>query len=373
MWGGQNWDLFHWSYFCYQYAWLFRILFGVLFVALAWKLWLRAGHSKLKYLIFLLLLIYAGIFYMTNHVMRADRIFYQPNNKILLSKEENLVPLDRLVLGVNIDGSARAYPIQNISYHHQVVDMVADEPIIVTYCNVCRTGRVFSSKVNGKNESFRLVGMSQWNAMVEDKTTGSWWQQATGEAIIGPLKGTVLDEFYVQQVTLAEWLDQYPESLVLQPDSSFAETYTYYEDYEDGKAEGALTRYDSTSWNEKSWVVGLEIDGKTIAYDWNDLLDKTIIQNNFNGTPVLLLLGAENKSFRAWNRRVGTDDLEFVRSDSSFMLTDLQTGSTWTDYGMCIEGQFQGTRLEGLPAYQEYWHSWQSFHANTQRYLMNNE
>ena len=66
--------------------------------------------------------------------------------------------------------------------------------------------------VNGKKESFRLVGMDHFNAMFEDKTTKSWWYQATGEAIAGPLKNKTLTEIPSQQMTLSAWLRQYPNS-----------------------------------------------------------------------------------------------------------------------------------------------------------------
>ena len=81
----------------------------------------------------------------------------------------------RLVVGVEIDGDARAYPVQFIGYHHQVRDTVHGAPVIVSFCTVCRTGRVFRPVVDGHPESFRLVGMDHFNAMFEDSTTGSWW------------------------------------------------------------------------------------------------------------------------------------------------------------------------------------------------------
>ena len=77
---------------------------------------------------------------------------------------------------------------------------------MITYCTVCRTGRVYSPIVNGKLEKFRLVGMDHFNAMFEDETTKSWWQQATGIAIAGPLKGSRLEEIPSHQA-IAGFLD----------------------------------------------------------------------------------------------------------------------------------------------------------------------
>lgn len=98
-----------------------------------------------------------------------------------------------LVITVERKGDARAYPIELIGYHHQVLDTIDGEPVMVTYCTVCRTGRAFSPLVNGEPETFRLVGMDHYNAMFKDGTrTKSWWRQATGECIAGPLKGQLL-------------------------------------------------------------------------------------------------------------------------------------------------------------------------------------
>ncbi|MFM9653974.1 DUF3179 domain-containing (seleno)protein, partial [Streptomyces galilaeus] len=75
--------------------------------------------------------------------------------------------------------------------------------MIATYCTVCRTGRIFSSTVDGVPEKFRLVGMDHFNAMFEDARTKSWWQQATGKAITGKQKGKQLIEMASQQMSLA--------------------------------------------------------------------------------------------------------------------------------------------------------------------------
>ena len=101
------------------------------------------------------------------------------------------------------NGEAKAYPIQFLGYHHQVQDTVGGKPMMVTYCTVCRTGRVFEPVVNGKHEKFRLVGMDHFNAMFEDVTTKSWWRQVSGEAITGKLKGQQLPEVHSTQTSLA--------------------------------------------------------------------------------------------------------------------------------------------------------------------------
>ena len=146
----------------------------------------------------------------------------------MVNAAENKVDSGRLVIGVKINDEAKAYPIRFLGYHHQVQDTLGGEPIMVTYCTVCRTGRVFEPMVNGKYEKFRLVGMDHFNAMFEDVTTKSWWRQVTGEAITGKLKGQICLKYSSTQTSLTQWLQLYPNSLIMQADSDFIQFLRYY-------------------------------------------------------------------------------------------------------------------------------------------------
>jgi hypothetical protein len=157
--------------------------------------------------------------------MEADKMFYQPTKVVKTSLSKNKIPDNKLVIGVVIDSVASANPIQLIGYHHQVVDDINGNPIMVTYCTVCRTGRIYSLMVNGKQETFRLVGMDHFNAMFEDATTKSWWRQSTGECIAGPLKGYKLKEIKSDQLVLSSWARIHPTTKILQPDALFKEEF----------------------------------------------------------------------------------------------------------------------------------------------------
>jgi len=107
---------------------------------------------------------------------------------------------------------------------------------MITYCTVCRTGRVYQPLVNGKYEKFRLVGMDHFNAMFEDASTGSWWRQVTGEAVTGRLKGQHLPQLFSTQTSLAEWLQLHPNSLIMQADSGFIKSYDTTGNFKQEKA-----------------------------------------------------------------------------------------------------------------------------------------
>lgn len=119
---------------------------------------------------------------------------------------------------------------------------------MVTYCNVCRTGRVFEPLVDGKSENFRPVGMDHFNAMFEDQTTKSWWRQATGEAITGPLKGKMLQEFESSQLTLGKFFSLHPFEKVMHAEDLSKESYDSLGRFEKGRSKSNLTRTDSPSW-----------------------------------------------------------------------------------------------------------------------------
>ncbi|MBO9203880.1 MULTISPECIES: DUF3179 domain-containing (seleno)protein [Niastella] len=313
------------------------------------------------------LLLYAVVFYFFNFRFKADKMFYQSVHSRFATAQTNEISNNKLVIGLVVNGEAKAYPVQLIGYHHQVRDTVGNMPVMVTYCTVCRTGRVFSPVVNGKNETFRLVGMDHFNAMFEDQSTKSWWQQATGIAVAGPLKGASLQELPSTQATLAAWLRQYPGSMVLQPDTVFSKQYADLADFDNGTIKSGLEKRDSGSWQFKSWVIGVTHNKVSKAYDWNHLVSAGLIQDSLPGLPMVLVLEKDSASFHVWNRQVKGNDLQFIQDTTRVAFHDLNTGSTWNMSGQCISGALAGVQLQPVPAYQEFWHSWRTFHPKTLR------
>ena len=322
-----------------------------------WKRILLAG----------LLVLYCIIFFFVNFRFEADKMFYQPKHKNFSAADTKGADTV-LVIGVAINGEAKAFPIQIIGYHHQVKDTIGNTPAIITYCTVCRTGRVFSPVVDGKPETFRLVGMDHFNAMFEDATTKSWWQQATGVAIAGPLKGKSLAEIPSQQLSLAAWLRLYPNSTVLEPDSSYKKRYKNLAGYNKGTIDGSLEKRDSASWQFKSWVIGIVHEHTTRAYDWNDLVKKELIEDSLPGMPVLIALENDSASFHVWSRQVNGQSLHFEKNKLQNTLTDTNTRSNWDMNGICTEGTLKGSQLKTVQSYQEFWHSWKNFHPATSTY-----
>jgi hypothetical protein len=351
--GSQRMNSIDLAYFLYRFRWLFRVLFILMiFVGLLGSRWKR------KWLLVVPIGALAAIAYMANFVMAADHMFYQPTKVLMVNAAANKVDSERLVIGVTLNGEAKAYPIRFLGFHHQVQDTIGGQPVMVTYCTVCRTGRVFQPIVDGRYEKFRLVGMDHFNAMFEDLTTKSWWRQVTGEAITGKLKGDKLPEIFSMQTSLAEWLRLNPNSLIMQADSSFISSYDTTLKYESGKSKNELTGTDSLSWNDKSWVVGVKVGAERKAYDWNRLKTERIIHDKIERTPVLIVLSNDNKSFFAFER---------PNENSMFGLNN--DILEYNNHHFRIDGKGIDTSvsLKPLQASQEFWHSWRTFNPNTKK------
>jgi len=343
------------AYFLYRWRWEFRLVFGALIVAGFWPAWHVPGRRK--WIAPASLLVVAAAVYATNFVMAADRMFLPPTVLTMLSAARNKVETARLVVGVDLNGDARAYPLEYIGYHHQVRDTVGGTPVLVSYCTVCRTGRVFSPTVNGRPEIFRLVGMDHYNAMFEDATTGSWWRQANGEAIVGPKTGTFLREIPSVQVTLREWLALHPASLVMQADSTFKGEYARDYAFENGTSRKKLTGTDTVSWHDKAWVVGLTVNRQSKAFDWNRLRRERVVNDEVGGQPIVLALASDTASFFA-----------FERPDSSTHFVLLGDSLVARGRAYALTGKGKSDALRPLFASQEFWHSWREFHPGTRTY-----
>ena len=348
--GSQRMNSLPLAYFLWQWRWALRLLFSLAAVFIAW----RHPHAQ-HWSALIFIAIFAAVAYAFNGPMSASGMFSPMTNKRMAVANNNQADSNLLVIGVQIGNDAAAYPIQYIAYHHRVQDTVGGKAVFVTYCSVCRTGRVYEPIVQGKTATFRLVGMDHFNAMFEDQATGSWWRQANGEAVTGPLTGQKLPEVFCQQMRLGTWLRLHPHSRILQPDTGFKKEYAQLEPYDEGKMKGKLTRSDTASWKEKSWVAGIVWKGQARAYDWNHLKRNRCINDTLAGDSIALVLGSDRKSFSAW----------VVPGLAASVGDSLRIANRSYDLaGRAADGIQQ---LQAIPVYQEFWHSWKTFQPNTQR------
>ena len=352
--GSQEIESIDTAYFLYANRWYFRIFAGLLIASGI----ITVFKNKPQLIPAIVMITAIAIIYIFNFHMNAQSMFKQPQKLVLKSRDQSIISDSSIVVCVENNGFVKAYPVRYLSYHHQVQDSVGNLSLIITYCNVCRTGRVFIPKVKGQAEKFRLVGMDHYNAMFEDAGTKSWWRQATGEAVAGPLKGEILPEVKSIQITVRKLFELYPHALVMHPDTISIKKYDTYGKFEQGKSTGRLTRTDTLSWEDKSWIIGIRAGSESKAYDWNYLKDKRIINDKIGSKPIIIVLADDEQSFAAFERPEETKNF-FLKNDT--LITDGEI------YDLSGNGLGNTTKaLTRVNAYQEFWHSWQTFHPGTQ-------
>lgn len=170
-------------------------------------------------------------------------------------------------------------------------------------------------------------------------------------------------------MSLQAWIIRHPDTWILQPDSTFAEAYAGLKKYDEGRSKSDLTRRDEGSWNDKSWVVGVQAGNKARAYDWNDLVSSQVLNDTLDGKTIVVVIERDSSSFHVWQG----DTLRFTLDAAQDVLKDLQTKSAWNWRGECTDGPLKGATLPAVRSYQEFWHSWRTFRPQTTRFSRSQE
>jgi hypothetical protein len=362
--GSQDLNAITASYYLEKIVLPLRIIGGIMIVWYLVKYYSKNKKSGkiIKVAVLALCLI---SFYYTDIAYKAELMFEEPQVIKFANAINNKVPENLVIIGVVNNGVAKAYPLDYLAYHHKVQDNVGNEPVLVTYCSMCRTGRVYSPIINGTRQNFRLVGARHYNAIIEDEGTKTWWYQATGNAAVGKLKGQRLQELPYEQSTLASWLNKHPGSLVLQPDQHYLSDYADLKNYDRVQSvdrDSTLKNKDSLI--RRSWMVGVIANGQPKAYDWRHLFKKRLLNDKIVITPLLLTIEPDSLTFHAFNSYVNGKILHF-KLDSIGNITDQETASVWNWDGLSTAGTLKGSQLNKIQSYQEFWHSWKHFHPNT--------
>lgn len=344
------------AYFLNEYLWFFRAVSILCILPFFWyefkpALW----YTKTIVLLFTLIAFF--VHYMCSHEMRAGAMFKDMHRVEFFTPKTSTYFPNQLVIGVSVNGEHKAYPVEIIGYHHQVNDVIGGKNILVTYCTVCRTGRVYNPVIEGQPTTFTLIGMDSYNALFRDNTTGSWWRQATGECVAGPMKGSSMNEIPSEQLTLAEWMQKHPETKILAPDNMFRKDYDDLKEYDEGTMKSSLEGRDFSSGKMKSWVVGIVVGKKHYMVDWNHLTKNKVVNNE----DFVLVQYSEGLNFAAFAPK----GKSFVYDEASKALSDNESLSKWDLNGFCFEGKHKGEQLNRVAAYQEFRHSWLAFHPGT--------
>jgi hypothetical protein len=230
---------------------------------------------------------------------------------------------------------------------------------------------VWRAEVDGRKLSFHLTGINNQNFLMQDEQTGSWWQQVTGEALFGPLKGKRLDLVFHDEVSFGVWKKEHPDTRVLRPDDSAPwREFSKNWEAETAKMPVVTPRRPGEPFAPREVMIGLEVRGAAKAYPWSALKRQSPILDTLAGTPVLLVLGEDGRSVRAFSRVVDGRELQlFVRPGGPpLRLVDAETGSEWTFAGEAVSGPLGGKQLDRIYALLDYWFDWKAYHPQTAVY-----
>jgi hypothetical protein len=228
---------------------------------------------------------------------------------------------------------------------------------------------VWTRTINGRVLHFYLAGINNQNFLMRDKETGTWWQQITGKAIYGPLQGAALNLLLSDELTFAEWKTEYPAGQVLAPVPKYTKEYDSNWEPDVAKLPVVIS-FPGTELKSRDVVIGLTTNGGARAYPWETFAKQSPVVDRVNGTPLLLVLGPDGKSFRVFLSRIDGRDAEFFLQAESkdWMLVDSTTASQWNFQGCAISGPAQGKCLDRVPALKDYWFDWRNYHPDTTVY-----
>lgn len=229
---------------------------------------------------------------------------------------------------------------------------------------------MWQSVVNGQTLKFRLAGINNQNFIMQDEQTGSWWQQISGEAIQGALKGQRLVPVDFDEISYGIWKRENPDGRVLRPENGKVESA----DWEAQVAKMPVriaTEMDKTL-EPRALVVGVEINGKSKAYPFSAIEKQSPILDTVGGRDIVILLGEDKKSVRVFEREIDGKTLEFLQKPDSREITDAETASVWDFSGKAVSGGLTGKQLKKVASLKDYWFDWKTYHPDTQLYTLGN-
>ena len=289
------------------------------------------------------------------------------------------------VVALDIAGDARAYPLQILTWHEIVNDDVGGVPVAVTFCPLCNSAIAFDRRFDGDVLDFGVSGnLRNSDLIMYDRQTHTWWQQFTGEGIVGRYAGGQLEHLPSLLVSFADFRAAYPEGRALSRDTGFARQY----------GRNPYVGYDTTKGNPFLFggalddrllpverVIAVSVNGVDAAFPLGILQEEKVINYTVGGRDIVALFkfgaaSALDAASIAGSRDVGSAavfdanlngrKLTFGVEDNR--IVDAETGSVWSILGSALEGELAGESLTPLVHGNHFWFAWAAFKPNTLLY-----
>ncbi|BDZ64542.1 DUF3179 domain-containing protein [Agromyces mangrovi Wang et al. 2018] len=287
------------------------------------------------------------------------------------------------VLSLTVGGETRGYPIQIMTWHEIVNDVVGGVPVAVTYCPLCNSGVAFEREVDGRELTFGTSGLLYAdNLVMYDRQTESLWPQLTGIASVGALTGTELTAIPMGAVGWADFLEAEPDALVLNRDTGHSRSYgtNPYIGYDDPSTLPIFPLPEPTDarLTAKTRVVGIDVDGEVVAITRDRLARDGVTALVVGGDDLVVFHaagqassldapgvadGADIGSVAVFRAELDGEVLGFAPDGDAFV--DDATGSRWDVLGNAVSGPLAGERLEPVTHLDTFWFAWVAFQPGT--------
>jgi hypothetical protein len=279
----------------------------------------------------------------------------------------------------------RIYPFQILTWHEIVNDVVGGRPVVVTFCPLCNTAIVFDATVNGRSLDFGTTGRLRFsNLLMYDRQTESWWQQASGDAVVGELTGSQLTFLPASIVSWAEAREAFPQAQVLSRETGFPRSYgrNPYIGYDSITSSPFLFSGETPDQlPAMARVTTVELNGEAVAYPNAVLQELGVVNDTVGGVEVAVfwqpgLASALDSAEIAAGQDVGANGV-FARQINGQTLTfslvdgqirDEQTNSVWNIFGEAVSGELAGEMLTAVVKVDHFWFSWAAFRPDTRIY-----
>jgi hypothetical protein len=284
------------------------------------------------------------------------------------------------VLVADVAGQARAYPVQILVWHEIVNDVLGGRPIAVTYCPLCNSSLVFDRELQGAGVlRFGTTGnLRKSDLVMWDDRTESWWQQFTGEAIVGELTGRRLAVLPSQTLSFADFKARYPDGDVLSRDTGHDRAYgrNPYIGYDEPHSLPFLLGEQMDGrLRPKERVVSVQAGGEAVVVPFSRLQRRPVAHVRAGGKPVVVfykrgVVSALDADAIARSRDVGTAGTFDPRLDGRLLrfspagpgtFRDRRTGSSWDVTGRAVAGPLAGRSLRPIVSDQQFWFALAAF------------
>lgn len=289
------------------------------------------------------------------------------------------------VVAVQRQGVAKAYPLQVLIWHEIVNDTIGNEPITVTFCPLCNSAIAFKRKLGSMVLDFGTTGRLRKSDLVMwDRQTESWWQQFTGEAIIGSLAGKQLELVPASIVSYAAFKHTFPQGTVLSKETGLHRDYgrNPYTGYDDIDSSPFLYRGPTDPrLRPMERVVAITLGKVDKAYPYRVLAKQQVVYDTVGSQKIVVLYNpgtasALDKSDIAQSRdtgatgvfipQVGNQSLTLDAKGDHFV--DRETQTTWNILGKGIAGPLAGRHLPPVVHGDHFAFAWLAFKPKTQIY-----